>query len=53
MFWFADEAAAKKVKYPHTEYKWIDEHVLASSDDPVAEERRKMKAEMDAAVKNA
>jgi 6-phosphogluconolactonase len=51
VFWFADEAAAKKVKYPSTEFKWIQEGDLHGSDDPVAMERKKLKQEMDAAVK--
>lgn len=51
VFWFADEAAAKKVKFPSTEYKWIEENDLYGSDDPLAMERKKLKAEMDGAVK--
>jgi len=39
VFWFADEAAAKKVKYPSTEFKWIQEGDLHGSDDPVARGR--------------
>ena len=51
VFWFADAAAAKKVQYPHTEYKWIEENDLEASDDPIGVERKKLKHEMDAAVK--
>ncbi|ORX38570.1 6-phosphogluconolactonase [Kockovaella imperatae] len=53
VFWFVDQAAAAKVKFPNTEYKWIEEDVIADVDDPVAEERKKLKEEMDAAVKAA
>ena len=51
VFWFADAAAAGKVQYPHTEYKWIEEDALSSSEDPIGMERKKLKEEMDAAVK--
>ena len=51
VFWFADEAAAGKVRFPSTQYKWIEGNVIAETDDPVAEERKKLKEEMDAAVK--
>jgi 6-phosphogluconolactonase len=53
VFWFADEAAAKKVKFPSTAYKWIESLDMDGSDDPVAMERKKLKEEMDAAVKDA
>lgn len=53
VFWFVDEAAAAKVKYPGTEFKWIDDENMAEGDDPVAMERKKLKEEMDAAVKDA
>lgn len=52
MFWFADKAAASSVKYPQTEFKWIEAENMAGEDDPVALERKKMKEEMDAAVKD-
>ncbi|WVQ74890.1 6-phosphogluconolactonase [Cryptococcus sp. DSM 104548] len=50
VFWFVDNAAAGKVVYPKTEYKWITEN---NEDDLIAVERKKMKSEMDAAVKQA
>ncbi|WVQ99952.1 6-phosphogluconolactonase [Kwoniella sp. CBS 9459] len=50
VFWFVDEAAAGRVQYPKTEYKWIEK---ASDDDPITMERKKMKSEMDAAVAEA
>ncbi|WRT68319.1 6-phosphogluconolactonase [Kwoniella shivajii] len=50
VFWFVDDAAAAKLKYPKTEYKWIDQ---ATDDDPISLERQKMKKEMDAAVEAA
>ena len=50
VFWFADAAAAKKVRYPATDFKWIEEDALDGSDDPVGMERKKLKEEMDAAV---
>jgi hypothetical protein len=53
VFWFADNAAAAKVKYPGTEYKWIEDEQMAEGDDPVSMERKKLKEEMDAAVKEA
>jgi 6-phosphogluconolactonase len=53
VFWFTDKAAARKVQYPQTEYKWIDAEEIEESEDPIAAERRKMKEEMDAAVKAA
>lgn len=52
VFWFADKAAASSVKYPQTEFKWIESENMAGEDDPVALERKKMKEEMDAAVNN-
>lgn len=52
VFWFADEAAAKKVNYPKTVFKWIEEEELHHSEDPIAMERKKLKEEMDAAVKD-
>jgi len=52
VFWFADKAAATAVKYPQTEFKWIESENMAGEEDPVAAERRKMKEEMDAAVNN-
>ena len=52
VFWFADNAAAAKVKYPQTVYKWIEEEQLENSEDPIALERRRLKEEMDAAVKD-
>ncbi|OWT39060.1 6-phosphogluconolactonase [Cryptococcus neoformans Bt1] len=48
VFWFVDASASAKVQYPKTEYKWIQ---AAGEDDPIAVERKKMKSEMDAAVK--
>lgn len=53
VFWFTDDAAAAKVKYPGTEFKWIEDEEMVESDDPVSMERKKLKEEMDAAVKNA
>ncbi|ORY35632.1 6-phosphogluconolactonase [Naematelia encephala] len=53
VFWFVDDAAAAKVKYPKTVFKWINETEMDASDDLVSEERKKMKTEMDAAVKAA
>lgn len=53
MFWFTDKAAAGKVVYPQTEYKWIQQEGINESEDPIGAERRKMKAEMDAAVEAA
>lgn len=53
MFWFVDEAAAAKVKYPATEFKWTEDEDMAEGDDLVSMERKKLKEEMDAAVKNA
>ncbi len=53
VFWFADNAAAAKVRYPGTEYKWIEDEQMVEGDDPVAVERKKLKEEMDAAVKEA
>lgn len=50
VFWFADAAAAAKVKYPQTEFKWIESEDMKSEDDPVSIERKKMKEEMDAVV---
>ncbi|TYJ52595.1 6-phosphogluconolactonase [Cryptococcus floricola] len=50
VFWFVDNAAAAKVVYPKTEYKWISGN---NEDDPITVERKKMKSEMDAAVKQA
>ncbi|WVQ81901.1 6-phosphogluconolactonase [Cryptococcus sp. DSM 104549] len=50
VFWFVDTAASAKVQYPKTEYKWIADE---KDDDPITVERKKMKEEMDAAVKNA
>ncbi|ODN78805.1 6-phosphogluconolactonase [Cryptococcus amylolentus CBS 6039] len=50
VFWFVDNAAAAKVAYPKTEYKWISD---TNEDDPITVERKKMKSEMDAAVKQA
>ena len=53
VFWFVDEAAASKVKYPSTEFKWIESEDIQTVEDPVAIERKKLKEEMDAAVKEA
>ncbi|RSH88676.1 suppressor of los1-1 [Saitozyma podzolica] len=53
VFWFTDKAAAGKVVYPQTEYKWIQQERINESEDPIGAERRKMKAEMDAAVEAA
>ncbi|KAK8854825.1 6-phosphogluconolactonase [Kwoniella newhampshirensis] len=50
VFWFVDQAAAGKVQFPKTEYKWIER---ATDDDPITTERKKMKVEMDAAVAEA
>lgn len=50
VFWFADKAATSSVKYPTTEFKWIESENMAGEDDPVGLERKKMKEEMDAAV---
>jgi len=50
VFWFADKAATSSVKYPLTEFKWIESENMAGEDDPVGLERKKMKEEMDAAV---
>jgi hypothetical protein len=52
VFWFADKAATSSVKYPQTEFKWIESENMAGEDDPVGLERKKMKEEMDAAVNN-
>lgn len=50
VFWFVDQAAAAKIKYPSTEYKWIEDRDMTEAEDAVAAERKKMKADMDAAV---
>ncbi|WVN90246.1 6-phosphogluconolactonase [Cryptococcus depauperatus CBS 7841] len=50
VFWFVDHAAAARVQYPKTEYKWI---ANSTDDDPITVQRKKMKSEMDAAVKEA
>jgi len=52
VFWFVDAAAAAKIVYPATEYKWIEDQDMHESEDAVSAERKKMKAEMDAAVKS-
>lgn len=52
VFWFADSAATAKVKYPQTEFKWIESEDMEREDDPVSLERKKLKEEMDAAVKD-
>ncbi|WWC71623.1 6-phosphogluconolactonase [Kwoniella pini CBS 10737] len=50
VFWFVDNAAAAGVKYPKTEYKWIEK---ATDDDLITGERKRLKEEMDAAVEAA
>ncbi|KAL7423842.1 suppressor of los1-1 [Cryptotrichosporon argae] len=50
VFWFADHAAAGKVVYPKTEFKWIEHEDLSAAEDAVALERKKNKEEMDAVV---
>jgi 6-phosphogluconolactonase len=53
VFWFADEAAAAKVVYPKTVFKWIESGDMNVEDDLIAGERKKLKEQMDAAVKAA
>ncbi|EIW67272.1 6-phosphogluconolactonase [Tremella mesenterica] len=49
VFWFVNEIAAVKVKFPKTAYKWLDDD--KPGNDPIALEREKLKKEMDEAVK--
>ncbi|KAK4684990.1 6-phosphogluconolactonase, partial [Tremellales sp. Uapishka_1] len=53
VFWFADEAAAAKVEFPKTVFKWIEAASMNEAEDEVAKERKKNKQEMDAAVLKA
>lgn len=50
VFWFTDKAASAKVKYPDTDFKWIESEDMTESEDAVGAERRKLKEEMDAVV---
>ncbi|KAJ9110661.1 hypothetical protein QFC19_001490 [Naganishia cerealis] len=39
VFWFADDAAAKKVNYPNTAFKWIEDRSDAEEAQRIAKER--------------